>query len=63
MCLPYCMECDTLTTCSKCFANFTLEPTKDSCTFPYNIVTNICYDFDNSPMKGCLSAAIGNNLN
>lgn len=57
------MSCDSLSTCKTCYTNFTLSLANDACTCSYPLVGHICYDFANSPMKGCIAAVTDSNLN
>lgn len=55
-CVQYCGVCDPTGTCDLCFEQFTPSPNFDKCSCLYEVVSNLCYDFDNSPMKYCATA-------
>lgn len=57
MCMPNCGSCD-LPECLQCALNFTLAADKLSCYCSDEEVSDICYAFNSSNMKGCVSATV-----
>ena len=57
MCMPHCDSCDA-PECLQCAINFTLAADKLSCFCSDQEVSDICYAFNFSNMKGCVSATV-----